>query len=213
VPEYLQGVRALFSSFHHFRPDQARGILQDAVNKRASIAVFELANRSFMAHLHTLLSPIALAIYTPTLSPIKLSRFLFTYLLPIIPILVIWDGIASNFRNYSPEELNELILSVDGHEGFECKTGTKKGPLFGSKITYLTGVPIVTRLIFSGHPSSGNGLGRSAMVFRTTSIVSFRRFFMGSSIGRTPPRKPRSRRLASPPVQAAGLALGTRPIR
>src|SRR6185503_8425625 len=41
VPFELDGVRTLFTAFHHFRPEEARLVLADAVRKRAPIAVFE----------------------------------------------------------------------------------------------------------------------------------------------------------------------------
>ena len=41
VPESLNGFRTLFSSFHHFRPEQARAILANAMEKKQAIAVFE----------------------------------------------------------------------------------------------------------------------------------------------------------------------------
>jgi ubiquinone/menaquinone biosynthesis C-methylase UbiE len=41
VPEGMSGFRTLFSSFHHFRPDDARKILGDAVAKGEGIAVVE----------------------------------------------------------------------------------------------------------------------------------------------------------------------------
>lgn len=41
VPDELGGFRTMFSAFHHFRPEQARTVLADAVRKRECIAVFE----------------------------------------------------------------------------------------------------------------------------------------------------------------------------
>ena len=49
VPDTLDGVRTLFTSFHHFAPDAARTILADAVRARAPIAIFEVTERSVPA--------------------------------------------------------------------------------------------------------------------------------------------------------------------
>ncbi|MFK7798225.1 MAG: hypothetical protein AB8E82_12280 [Aureispira sp.] len=49
VPDYLQGFRTQFLSFHHFRPVDAQKILQNAVDKRASIGIFEGQDRSFLS--------------------------------------------------------------------------------------------------------------------------------------------------------------------
>ena len=41
VPADLDGVRTMFSAFHHFAPTVAAAILMDAVRKRRAIAIFE----------------------------------------------------------------------------------------------------------------------------------------------------------------------------
>ena len=41
VPAHLSGLRTLFTAFHHFRPPDARRVLQDAVAKGQGIAVLE----------------------------------------------------------------------------------------------------------------------------------------------------------------------------
>jgi hypothetical protein len=40
------GIRTMFTALHHFRPPQARGILEDAARKGSGIAVFEPLSRS-----------------------------------------------------------------------------------------------------------------------------------------------------------------------
>src|SRR5450755_3084896 len=41
VPRELTGLRTMFSTFHHFRPAQARAILHDAIHAREAIGIFE----------------------------------------------------------------------------------------------------------------------------------------------------------------------------
>jgi len=47
VPGDLPGLRTMFNAFHHFAPDQARLVLEDAVRARQPIAIFEIPERSF----------------------------------------------------------------------------------------------------------------------------------------------------------------------
>ena len=42
VPSELRGFRTMFTSFHHFPPEQAQAILQNAVDARQGIGVFEI---------------------------------------------------------------------------------------------------------------------------------------------------------------------------
>ena len=46
VPQNLKGLRTQFLSFHHFKPDDAQQILQNAVDARSAIAIFEGQERS-----------------------------------------------------------------------------------------------------------------------------------------------------------------------
>jgi hypothetical protein len=50
VPAHLKGMRTLFEGFHHFKPEQARAILQDACQQGAAIGVFEIRLKPFDVH-------------------------------------------------------------------------------------------------------------------------------------------------------------------
>ena len=50
------------------------------------------------------------------------SRLLLTYVLPVIPLLVAWDGTASALRAYTPQELLALAASVPGAERYTWET-------------------------------------------------------------------------------------------
>ena len=45
VPARLSGFRTMFTSFHHFKPEQAQAILADAVRNRCGIGIFEFTYR------------------------------------------------------------------------------------------------------------------------------------------------------------------------
>src|SRR5258706_4807228 len=72
------GFRTLFSAFHHFRPEEARAILADAVRKRQSIAVFEGTYHSALAMLLMLLVPLMVLLTTPFIRPFRWSRLFWT---------------------------------------------------------------------------------------------------------------------------------------
>ncbi len=137
VPKSLEGLRTQFLSLHHFKPMQAQQILQNAVNNESAIAIFEAQERNLKSVIFMLLSPLNVLLLTPFIKPFKFGRLLFTYLIPILPILVCWDGLVSVLRTYSIKEINNLINSLSNGNSFEWKLGkVKSGP---SKITYLLG--------------------------------------------------------------------------
>ncbi|HEV1994937.1 MAG TPA: hypothetical protein VGR03_11445 [Candidatus Acidoferrum sp.] len=141
IPDELNGFRTIFSSFHHFRPWEARAILQDAVNKQRGIGIFEVAGRSAVTVLLTFLMPIGSLLLTPFMRPFRWSRFLWTYILPVIPFVLWFDGIMSCLRAYSLKELIELTSGLTVH-GYEWKIGQERNGLLPIPITYLIGYPI-----------------------------------------------------------------------
>jgi hypothetical protein len=145
IPANLPGMRTMFEGFHHFKPQQALLILQDAVEKRVPVGLFEASLKPPQGPFIFLLSPLMTLLgylfATPFIQPRLLSRFLWTYLLPLVPLATCWDGMVSFLRVYSPNDLKELIrsLTCDGYtwEIGHASTGT---PLF--VFTYLIGYPL-----------------------------------------------------------------------
>lgn len=141
VPENLTGVRTLFSSFHHFNTAQAQAILQDAVNKRQAIGIFEGAGKQYHELLFAgLLFPLLMFFITPFIRPFKGSRLFFTYILPLIPLFTLWDGVVSVLRMYSPKMLSEMTKNLNA-ENYTWKTGYAKHKT-GAKVIYLIGYPV-----------------------------------------------------------------------
>ncbi len=140
IPRYLRGFRTLFSSFHHLNPDEARGLLQDTVNKRQAIGVFEAPARHTLTLLSLLLIPIAAWLFVPFRRPFRWSRLVWTYLIPVIPFVLFFDGLISCLRAYSLEELREMASGLES-SGYRWEIGEKIGGLLPVRITYLVGYP------------------------------------------------------------------------
>jgi hypothetical protein len=140
VPSELKGVRTMFTSFHHFRPEEACAVLQNAVDARQGIAIFEVTRRA--ASTIGLMFPWALTPLwiTPFIRPFRWSRVLCTYLVPIIPLVFFFDGVVSCLRTYRVQELREIIARVTGAE-YQWDLGEYAGASAGAPITYLIGYP------------------------------------------------------------------------
>lgn len=137
VPPELSGFRTLFTAFHHFPPEQATRILADAVRNGRSIGVFEYTDRNLLRWIFpTLFTTLTLLLLTPFIRPLSFRRFLFTYLIPVVPLLVTWDCLVSGLRTYLPEELLAMTREI-GADNYQWRAGkTKKGA-----VTYLVGYP------------------------------------------------------------------------
>ena len=129
VPKELYGLRTMFLSFHHFKPEDAKKILQNAIDSSASIAIFEAQERSFLSILAMLFSPLTLLLVTPFIRPFRWGRLLFTYIIPVLPLLVCWDGLVSCFRTYAVKELEKLVNNLKNKEDYSWEIGRiRSGP-------------------------------------------------------------------------------------
>jgi hypothetical protein len=138
VPEQLDGFRTLFTSFHHFRPGEARAILADAVRRGQGIGVFEISRRAPLEIAVIALTWLAVLALVPFIRPLRWSRLAWTYLAPVLPIVGVFDGVVSCLRTYSPTELRELLRGLDTYDWEVGETRGRWSPL---AVTYLVGVP------------------------------------------------------------------------
>ncbi len=139
VPKELKGLRTQFLSLHHFRPDDAQQIFQNAVDSNSPIAIFEAQKRSVGDFIKFFFSPINVLLTTPFIRPFSIGRIVFTYLIPIVPIFVWWDGLVSVLRTYSDKEIYGLIANLKNGDSFNWEVSfVKNGAV---KIYYVLGVP------------------------------------------------------------------------
>jgi hypothetical protein len=130
-----------FSALHHFRPEQVRALLQQNITQRRALAVFDGGNRGLFPMLAILLGqPLLFLLGTPFIRPFRWSRLIFTYLVPLIPLCTIWDGLVSMLRLYTPAQLLELARTADPERQYEWKAGTRPAGLI-FRMAYLIGVP------------------------------------------------------------------------
>jgi len=137
VTDNLKGLRTQFLSFHHFKPEDAKKILQNSVNSGNPIAIFEVQERSARSLITMFFLPLIVMLATPLIRPFKIGRFFFTYIIPIVPLFVLWDGIVSSLRTYTREEMEGMVAELEKKESFNWEFGrVKSGPV---SILYMLG--------------------------------------------------------------------------
>ncbi len=127
VPSHLKGTRAIYTAFHHFKPELARKILEDAVRAKEPIAVFEVTERNVRSLILIWILPFLTLAITPFIRPFRWSRLLWTYLIPAIPLFVLFDGFVSCLRTYSKEELEAMTKDLTEFEWHFTKLKTRFG--------------------------------------------------------------------------------------
>jgi hypothetical protein len=142
VPKDIPGFRTLFAAFHHFRPDEGRDIIRDAVRQKRGIAILEVTQRTPLSVLLACFSWLFTMLLTPGIRPVRVSRLVLTYLIPVIPLLVTFDGVVSCLRSYTVDELGELAAEAASQgEAYDWEIGETPYPGFPIPVTYAIGVP------------------------------------------------------------------------
>jgi hypothetical protein len=70
-----------------------------------------------------------------------LFQIVFTYLIPILPLLIFWGGMVSQLRTYTVQELNEFTRDLQSPE-YEWEAGLIEIPRMPAGVPYLIGSPI-----------------------------------------------------------------------
>ena len=140
VPKTLVGFRTMFAAFHHFRPGEARAILRDAVSCGQGIAVFEVTQRRLRAVFIVIAVSFLIPFCVPFLRPFRWSRLVWTYLIPIVPVVHLFDSFVSCLRSYSISELQEMTTD-ESLRTYIWEAGEIGAPHSPVPITYLLGYP------------------------------------------------------------------------
>lgn len=142
----LRGVRTMSGALHHFDEPSVKALVAGIVARREPLAFFDVAASPAIRRMPMVLAPLAMAVnlsmlflgsllLVPFVRPVRLSRLVLTYLLPLIPLLVAWDGTVSALRAYTPEELLAIARSVPGGDAYRWDAGV------AGRALYFTGVP------------------------------------------------------------------------
>ena len=111
-----KGLKTMIASFHHMDPDTARNILKSAETSKEPLLIYEIAENNVPFLLWCLLLPLSLLILiimalvmTLKVRPLGFKQVIFTYLIPVIPLIYAWDGQASLMRTYTLKDIEELL--------------------------------------------------------------------------------------------------------
>ncbi|WVR03893.1 hypothetical protein IAU60_000892 [Kwoniella sp. DSM 27419] len=114
-------LRTFFLSFHHFNEELARGVLVDAMRGAEGIAIYELQSADIGSLIMiAMLLPLTW-ILTPFTRPSRGTLF-FTYVIPLIPLILVIDGWTSVYRTRPVSHvlhlanLASLSLQLEGED-------------------------------------------------------------------------------------------------
>jgi hypothetical protein len=70
-----------------------------------------------------------------------LPQKIFTYIIPILPLMMTWDNVISCIRTYSIAELKQMISTLQADD-YVWEIGELESPSFKHNFTYLMGYPV-----------------------------------------------------------------------
>jgi hypothetical protein len=142
VPAGLRGVRTVCTAFHHFAPADAVAILRGAVEARAPIGVFEVAERRAVTIALAPLVGLAQLATAPWQRPWRWRRMALTYLAPLVPFVLAFDGTVSCLRAYHVEELLALAHRAGDRPDWRWEAGRLLVAGGLGHVVYLLGRPL-----------------------------------------------------------------------
>jgi hypothetical protein len=140
-PPGLPGVRSMFAFFHHLRPAVARAVLAKAYEQRQPICIFEITDPSLTGILSCVMMPLYVLILTPFVRPLTPWQLFFTYVVPILPVLIAWDGFVSTLRTYSVKDLQDMTAELNARD-YAWDIGKLSHPWLPLSLPYAVGVPL-----------------------------------------------------------------------
>ncbi len=97
------------AGFHHFRPQQAAQVMQWSARNMNGIFISEYFERSWRALMTPFISLLPLMLLPFLSGRFSLKKVGVTTLIPIVPLMIVWDGLVSILRVYRPEELEAMV--------------------------------------------------------------------------------------------------------
>lgn len=135
-PHDPQRAWLMLQSLHHFSPSQVSHLLRNATQNSAGFLAIESTRRNPLHTLAVLLATPLFVWVTCTLKPFHWRHLLWGLLIPVVPLTLVVDGILSNLRSYSTQDLETLASQLD--DTMHWEVGTAKVPhLPGFRMVYL----------------------------------------------------------------------------
>ncbi|KAK9762095.1 hypothetical protein K7432_012489 [Basidiobolus ranarum] len=148
-----------FGSFHHFQPNHAKEMIRNLLTNARfqepeenenhnGILIGEMSFRNWRSVFGVLfILPIFIALVSTTVLFPNLTKatFFYTFILPIIPLTMVWDGVISCLRTYTSEELLVMARKATHNlppDEFEWEYGEIPCLPFGLlAVSYFVGIP------------------------------------------------------------------------
>jgi len=130
-PQKGQAV-VFINSFHHLPPETAKRVIKNNLENGNEMLILEYVRNSFLAHVSMVFGPLIVMLTVPFVVKLKHLpiAILFTYLIPIFPLMLLWDGLVSGLSAYNEKFFRNAIEDLNCHA--EVSTNIERSLLYPS---------------------------------------------------------------------------------
>ena len=112
------------------------------LDAKTGVAIFESTQRHPLMLLYMLITPILVWINTPFIRPFRWKRLFWTYVIPLTPLVVMFDGFVSCLRTYTVDELQTMVSKLNSSDDYKWEIGLQRIGFLPVGVTFLIGYPI-----------------------------------------------------------------------
>ena len=127
-------------AFHHFDDPLAEKILRNTLATSDGFGIFELQARTFSSFLTVALIWPLMLLVSPFYFWRSPGHLFFTYIIPVIPFVMVFDGFVSSLRTRSASEVMAMIRKVGGSDGWEFRSGNECHTYPIGEMTWFIGI-------------------------------------------------------------------------
>lgn len=132
------GLYVMVNAFHQLEVKEAKTLLSTIAESKNPVVIVEGNNDSLWQIVGmTIFVPLSVLLFSPFVKPFRWSRILFTYLIPVLPLILMIDGCLALMKLYNPDDLRKITASLH-IPNYQWEAG-KKDNGRGGKIIYLQG--------------------------------------------------------------------------
>ena len=103
--------RIFINSFHHFDADQAKQIVRNCCDQKQDVLVLEYVRNTLLSFVSMIVGPLTIMLTMPFVARRRdwPTMMLFTYVVPLFPLMFFWDGLVSCRRSYSLRQIQDMV--------------------------------------------------------------------------------------------------------
>ncbi|MDD2404475.1 MAG: hypothetical protein PHV75_06735 [Victivallaceae bacterium] len=138
----FKGLHLMFAALHHFSPQEIVALIDAAAEHNQALACFDYFQRDMkMEFLLVFCAPILLLCTSFLIYPFSWKRLFFTYIVPLLPLMLMVDTFISRNRSYIVSELEDIIRNTDSVRKMRVESGTLGFWNGLGKLHYITVMP------------------------------------------------------------------------